>query len=107
MNKHNFPKIHFYDQDFVDIYNKTWTWLSTNWINPQTTEQDSDGFFLYPVNNKCVIDQLESTLSSFFLVYSNRNYEANKNIDYFYSKQEENGAIRWQYDVKTGSPIFT
>ena len=107
MNKHDFPKIHFYDQDFVDIYNKTWTWLSTNWVNPKTGVQDSSGYFLYPINEKCIIDQLESTLSSFFLVYSNRNFEANKNLDYFYSQQEENGAIRWQYDTKTDSPIFT
>ena len=31
MNRHDFPKIHFYDQDFVDIYNKTWNWLSDYW----------------------------------------------------------------------------
>ena len=38
MNKRDIPKIHFYDQDFVDIYNKTWSWVSSFWINPKTNE---------------------------------------------------------------------
>lgn len=106
MNKRDFPKIHFYDQDFVDIYDKTWNWLSEYWINTETGEQDSEGLFVYPVNGKYILDQLETIFSSFFLVYSNRNYPASKNIDYFYARQEENGAIRWKYDAATNSPIM-
>lgn len=106
MNKHDFPKIHFYDQDFVDIYNKTWNWLSDYWIEPKTGELSADGYFIYPVNGKYILDQSESIFSSFFLVYSNRNYPANKNIDYFYERQEENGAIRWKYDATTNQPIL-
>ena len=106
MNKHDFPKIHFYDQDFVDIYNKTWTMLSDYWVDPKTGEKTTDGYFIYPRGEKLVIDQLESIFSSFFLVYSNRNYDADKNIDYFYEHQEENGAIRWRYDAKTNQPML-
>ncbi len=106
MNKHDFPKIHFYDQDFVDIYNKTWSWVSPLWINPATGEQDSEGYFLYPENQKYILNQFESIFSSFFLVYSNRNFDACKNIDFFYEHQEENGAIRWKYDAATGQPIL-
>jgi hypothetical protein len=29
--KRDFPKIHFYDQDFVDIYDKTWAWIQDCW----------------------------------------------------------------------------
>lgn len=105
MSKHDFPQIHFYDQDFVDIYNKTWAWVSQYWINPKTDEQDSEGLFIYPENNKKIIKQFESILSSFFLVYSNRNFDACKNIDYFYARQEENGAIRSKYDVITETAI--
>lgn len=105
MNKRDFPKIHFYDQDFVDIYDKTWTWLTNYWIDPKTVEISSDGYFIYPQDDKNIIDQFESIFSSFFLVYSNRNYPANQNLDYFYSKQEDNGAIRWKYDIKTDTPI--
>ncbi len=107
MNKKDFPKIHFYDQDFVDIYDKTWNWLTDFWIDPATGESSSDGFFMYPQNGLYILDQAEAIFSSFFLVYSNRNYPANKNIDYFYSKQEENGAIRWKYNARTNEALFT
>lgn len=106
VNKHDFPKIHFYDQDFVDIYDKTWNWLSEYWINPETGENTPEGNFIYPVKSKYVLDQNESIFSSFFLVYSNRNYPANANIDYFYERQEANGAIRWKYDAKTNKPVI-
>ncbi len=105
MNKKDFPKIHFYDQDFVDIYDKTWAWLGNSWLEPKSGEISTNGYFVYPNEQRLVIDQLESIFSSFFLVYSNRNYPANQNLDFFYSKQEESGAIRWKYDAKTGEAI--
>ena len=64
MNKHDFPKIHFYDQDFVDIYNKTWSWVSSLWVNPETGEQDSDGLFIYPENKEEVLRELQQTFCS-------------------------------------------
>ena len=109
MNKRDFPKIHFYDQDFVDIYDKTWNWLSDYWIDPANGEKSADGLFVYPVAQQgqtlLILDQAEAIFSSFFLVYSNRNFPANKNIDYFYARQEENGAIRWKYDTQTNLPV--
>lgn len=106
MNRHDFPKIHFYDQDFVDIYNKTWSLLSKAWINPATGEQSASGYFICSDNSKYLIDQFESIFSSFFLVYSNRNFNASQNIDYLYHRQEKNGAIRWCYDATTDKPII-
>jgi neutral trehalase len=109
LNKRDFPKIHFYDQDFVDIYDKTWNWLSDYWIDPANGEKSADGLFVYPVAQQgqtlLILDQAEAIFSSFFLVYSNRNFPANKNIDYFYARQEENGAIRWKYDTQTNLPV--
>lgn len=105
MNKHDFPKIHFYDQDFVDIYDKTWNWLSDYWINPKKGTPDPEGYFIYPTKDENILDQLETIFSSFFLVYSNRNYPASKNIDYFYARQEDSGAIRWKYNAKTNQPV--
>lgn len=108
MNKKDFPKIHFYDQDFVDIYDKTWAWLSNYWFSEKPdSDLSQDGYFIYPQNEKKIIDQFESIFSSFFLVYSNRNFPANQNLDYFYSKQEENGAIRYRYDYDTGKPVVS
>lgn len=106
MNKHDFPQIHFYDQDFVDIYNKTWSWVSSFWINPSNGEQSNDGLFIYPENGKMILNQFESIFSSFFLVYSNRNFDACNNLDYFYARQEDNGAIRNRYDVSTNEPVL-
>ena len=106
MNKHDFPQIHFYDQDFVDIYNKTWSWVSSFWINPANGEQANDGLFIYPENGKMILNQFESIFSSFFLVYSNRNFDACNNLDYFYARQEDNGAIRNRYDVTTNEPVL-
>jgi len=106
VNKRDFPKIHFYDQDFVDIYDKTLNWLSDYWIDPATGETSTEGYMIYPHEGQFILDQAESIFSSFFLVYSNRNYPANQNLDYFYAHQEENGAIRWKYDVKTNQPVL-
>lgn len=108
MSRREFPKIHFYDQDFVDIYDATWRNLSAYWINSETGQQSSDGLFIFPSpeDGRLIIDQTEAVFSSFFLVYSNRNYSASRNIDYFYGRQEEDGAIRWKYDVTSGTPVF-
>jgi len=107
VNKHDFPQIHFYDQDFVDIYGKTWSWVSSYWLNKKTKEQDSEGLFVYPENGQYLISQFESILSSFFLVYSNRNFDPCFNIDYFYARQEENGAIRWKYNIDDDKPVLS
>ncbi|MDY6032101.1 MAG: trehalase family glycosidase [Treponemataceae bacterium] len=108
MNKHDFPKIHFYDQDFVDIYDKSWNLLQNSCVSLQKNGSDSEeSYFVDRQNGKLVMDQFESIMSSFFLVYSNRNYNADANIDYFYSRQEDSGAIYWKYDIETDSPIFT
>lgn len=59
-------------------------------------------FFAHP--DVPVINQFESILSTFFLVYSNNHYPAAAQLDNFYSKQEEDGAIRGEYNVRTGKP---
>ena len=108
MNKRDFPKIHFYDQDFVDIYDKTWSWVQDFWKDPHTGAQSDDGYFVYQEENQSpVIDQLESIFSSFFLVYSNRNFPAHQNLDYLYERREDSGAIRWKYNAADDSPVVT
>jgi len=100
--KKDFPKIHFYDQDFVDIYDKTWAWIQDYWNNIGESEAIEGKFFVYP--DSATIRQLDAILSSFFLVYSNRIYQASPTLDLFYSRQEPSGAIRSAYEVKTGLP---
>ena len=104
MTKHDFPKIHFYDQDFVDIYDKTWAWILDCWNSGGSKSGIEGKFFSYPETQ--AVTQADAILSSFFLVYSNRIFQAHPTLDLFYSRQEPNGAIRCAYDVNTGAPIF-
>ncbi len=104
MNKRDFPKVHFYDQDFVDIYDRTWTWIQDYWQQPnKELGLGKEKFFCNPADT--VISQWESTFASFFLVYSNRIFHAHSQLDVFYGKQEESGAIRSQYDLSTGKAV--
>lgn len=105
MNKRDFPRIHFYDQDFVDIYDRTWAWIADYWTGSGPDSGIGGGkFFFYPPERR--LDQLEQSFASFFLVYSNRIYSASNGLDALYSKQEESGAIRWKYDVDSGAPVL-
>ncbi len=106
MNKKDFPRVHFYDQDFVEIYDRTWAWSADYWTSGASeTPLAKAKFFEYP--GSTTLDMLEQVFSSFFLVYSNRIYSASAGLDAFYSLQEDNGAIRWKYDITTGKPILT
>ena len=105
MNKKDFPHINFYDQDFVDIYDRTWAWIADCWTNGGSqTKISKIRFFYYPARK--TLDFLEQILSSFFLVYSNRIYPASNGLDALYTLQEPDGAIRSAYDIETGAPIF-
>jgi len=106
VSKRDFPRIHFYDQDFVDIYDRTWAWIADYWTQGGETSGIGGGkFFYYPNENK--LDQLEQIFSSFFLVYSNKIYSASNGLDALYSKQEKDGAIRSVYNIDTGKAILS
>ncbi len=98
-----FPVVHFYDQDFVDLYDQTWIWIQDLW-KPIEPKRKEHGLF-YP--NMKVISQYEALMSTFFLVYSNQHYNPYSILDYFYSKQEEDGAIRSHYSLATGEPVLS
>jgi len=104
VTKLDFPKIHFYDQDFVDIYDKTWAWIEDCWKSGGDKSGIEGKFFSYPESQ--TVTQADAIFSSFFLVYSNRIFQAHPTLDLFYSRQEANGAIRNAYDIKTGAPVL-
>ena len=106
MNKKDFHRVHFYDQDFVDIYDKTWALVNEFWHSTGDGKQGAEGFFLYPETDGTVINQYETVFSSFFFVYSNKNYTANSALDFFYERQEDSGAIRHRYNFDTKEPII-
>lgn len=103
--KKEFPTIHFYDQDFVDIYEQTWAWIEDYWQKGTSKNGFESRYFNAPDADR--INQLDAIFSSFFLVYSNRNYPAEPQLDNFYNKQEADGAIRAEYSVETGKALFS
>ena len=58
-------------------------------------------YFRYPEADR--INQFETCFSTFFLVYSNRTFPVTEQLDTFYRKQEEDGAIRAEYLVEDGT----
>ncbi len=103
--KENVPSVHFYDQDFVDVYDRTWVWLNELWKSG-TPENGFEGSYIGYENQRS-FSQYNACLASFFLVYSNLSYSPFVMLDYFYSKQETSGAIRGEYSIEDGSPILT
>lgn len=106
MNKRDFPWIHFYDQDFVDIYDRTWAWIKEYWLSASGEKNTSESFFVFPEKDGLIISQHEIIFASFFFVYSNRNYDITQCLDFFYAMQEESGAIRWKYHLASKEPVL-
>ena len=69
MLKREFPQIHYYDQDFVDIYDRSWAWMSDFWRRASPSKGLKNPFFAYHEGSE--ISLYESCLASFFLVYFN------------------------------------
>ncbi len=105
MNREAIPSIHFYDQDFVDLYDRSWVWIDEFW-KKGTEENGFTGNYV-SYNDQKSFDLFSCCLSSLFLNYSNQTYSPFDMIDFFYSKQEPNGAIRSQYSIENGAPIFS
>lgn len=95
------PSVHFYDQDFVDMYDRTWVWIDEYWTQGTKENGFVGNYLSYP--DQKTFNQLYSCMSALFLSYSNQNFSPFPMIDYFYEKQEESGAIRSDYSIKDGS----
>lgn len=98
MSKKDFPGIHFYDQDFVDVYDQSWAWIEDQW---KTVESNGKSYKLMSHPESPWINQFESIFTSFFLVYSNRKYPCFPQLDFFYEHQEEDGAIRPHFNIES------
>lgn len=105
MVKESVPRIHFYDQDFVDMYDRAWVWLEELWHEGEKDGQFPEGYFTHGDSN--VINLFDVSMASLYLVYSNQTYSPYSMVDYFYNRQAENGQIAEMYDVNTDSPVFT
>ncbi|MEA5033406.1 MAG: trehalase family glycosidase [Sphaerochaeta sp.] len=103
MIKDMVPSVHFYDQDFVDMYDRTWVWIDEYWAQGTKENGFSGGYLGYP--GQKTFNQLHSCMAALFLVYSNQTYSPFPMMDYFYGRQEESGAIRSDYSVEDGSVV--
>lgn len=103
ITKNRFPKIHYYDQDFVSLYQKSWNWLNESVIENRGENPFAKSFFTY--REEETISQISACFSTFFLVYSNNHISPTAVLDNFYAKQEANGAIRGIYSLQTGEAI--
>jgi len=98
------PSVHYYDQDFVDIYDKSWAWIRDSWVKGGPESDFQKPFFHH--TSSPTIHLFDSCMASFFLVYSNGIYSPLTLLDNFYQKQEASGAIRGEYSVETGLPVL-
>jgi neutral trehalase len=101
--KKDFPKVHFYDQDLVALYDETWILVRDFWKKGTSANGLHGRYFTHPDSTR--INQFDACFSTFFLVYSNRIYPVISLLDNFYSKQEDSGAIRGEYGEKDGKPL--
>lgn len=105
MSHESIPSIHFYDQDFVDLYDRSWVWIGEHWA--QGTEQNGfSGNYVACADQK-TFNAFDSCLSALYLNYSNQTYSPFDMLDFFYGKQEESGAIRSDYSIEDGSPVVS
>lgn len=103
MVKKEFPKVHFYDHDLTDMYDYTFNRIRESWKKGTAENGFQSRYLNLPRADR--IHQVEACMATFFLVYSNRVFPATALLDNFYSKQEEDGAIRGEYSEKTGRPV--
>lgn len=105
MSKDLVPFVHFYDQDFVDMYDRSWVWIDELWKEGSGDNQFSGSYLSYP--DQKYFSQYLSSFASLFLVYSNQNHSPFEMLDYFYARQEESGAIRGEYSIEDDKPVLT
>lgn len=98
------PRVHFYDQDFVDMYDRSWVWIDEVWHQGDKDSAFPEGYFTYGNDN--VINLFDVSMASLYLVYSNQSFSPYSMVDFFYSMQAENGQIAEMYDINEKKPVF-
>lgn len=100
-----FPQFHYFDTDFINLYEQTWARIEKNWIPPNTNKPNLPSGYVKH-SDSFTVDLFESAMSSFFLLYSNDYFSATSILDFFYAKQETNGAIYCTYSIESGEVTF-
>ena len=87
------------------MYDRTWVWIDELWKSGTAGNGFEGEYLSYP--GQTTFNQFASCLSTLFLVYSNQNDSPYPSLDFFYKKQEPSGAIRSEYSVEDGKPVFS
>lgn len=96
----SYPKIKHPDQDLVSLYNTVWELCEKEWFEHKKTI-GGNSIFVHPEDT--TVNQFTTIMSTFFLVYCDISTE--QQLDFFYDRQEEDGAIRSDYDLVSGKPV--
>jgi neutral trehalase len=102
VNRRDFPRVRHPNQTFIDAYNEGWNMTEPCWVDDARTGQK-----VYAPPGSNLLDQTTAIFSSFVLAYSNGTYNPAAALDAFYARQETSGAIRSQYDLGGGGPVFS
>lgn len=105
MKKINFPTLSYYDQDFMNVYNRFWIMMQEYIKSPKKKLGFTSNFL--SGKDEDYIEQMEAIFTAFYTLYSNRSYPVYEQLDNFYKKQESDGAICRRYSLKDGKPLFT
>ncbi len=97
-----FPNLHYFEYDFLNMYEKTWHDIEGNWKKKKPEET---GPCFLDHEKMTTLNIIDASCTPFYLLYSNNHFSPTSLLDFFYSKQESNGAIHAEYDKETGKPV--
>ena len=97
-----YPQLKYFDLALVSLYNRLWSNSEDQW---RTIKRGKTQLIFHHPQSQS-IRQIEAILSSFFLVYSNRHFPVTQQLDYFYQRQEPDGAIRSEYELNSSQPVM-
>jgi len=100
--KINHPDIIYPNSSIVGLYDTLWA-LSERTLIDNTHSFDEFDLFFHPEDT--TINQFDTIMSTFFLVYGDINVP--QQLDFFYARQESDGAIRSDYSIKDGNSVHT
>ncbi len=103
-NENHYPILHYFEYDFLHMYERTWTSIENSWETLNVDPEHSFGCIHY--ENMKSINLVDAACAQFYLLYSNDRFNPTSTLDFFYAHQEENGAIRANYDIQTFKPIL-
>ncbi len=94
------PVVKFKRGGVTRVYNELWSICEQELENGLC--KDADGKTLFVSTADKTVSQLNAITSTFFLVFARKSYPVVSQLDYFYERQEEDGAIRSNYDIASG-----